>query len=273
VDSVPNTTNGALGIGANNRYFGVFVIWGTTPQYTAVYNYNGNPFVNSGNENNLALYKRNNNADLTWVNAAAALNTTTKTLTATGQFTEYILGTSSGSLPIQLFTFTVAKQNTTALLFWETASEQNNRGFEIERSGDGINFISIGWVNGIGNSSMVQHYSFTDATPLKGNNFYRLKQIDLDAKIALSSIRRINFDAAVNFTVYPNPVKNDAILQLSENGATIRLTDASGKELWHREMINSGMIRIPMQQMAAGLYVVQVINSKGEAAIQKIIKQ
>jgi uncharacterized delta-60 repeat protein len=273
VDSVPNITNGAPGIGANNRYFGVFVIGGTTPQYTAVYNYNGNPFVNAGNENNLALYKRNNNADLTWVNAAAALNTTTKTLTATGQFTEYILGNSGSPLPVQWLSFTVTKQNTTALLLWQTASEQNNKGFEIERSSDGINFTAIGWVNGVGNSSIIQNYSFIYATPLKGKNFYRLKQIDFDAKITLSDIRRINFDAAVNFTVYPNPVKNEAVLQLSDNVATIRLTDISGKEIWRREKANTGTVIIPMQYLSSGFYLIQVTSSNGEMAIQKIIKQ
>jgi len=93
VDEVPNTTNGINGAGTNNRYFGVFNANLTAAAYTATYNYTGNSFVTAGNENMLALYKRADNAAAIWNNAAAALNTTANTLTATGQNTEYMLGT------------------------------------------------------------------------------------------------------------------------------------------------------------------------------------
>ena len=180
---------------------------------------------------------------------------------------------SSLVLPVSMLSFDAIRSATGVKLSWVTASEQNNKGFEIQRSADGINFNAIGWVNGVGNSSTMHSYSFTDAAPLKGKNFYRLKQIDLDAKSVLSDTRKINFDAAVNFTVYPNPVKNEALLQLNENAVTIRLTDVSGKELWRREKTNAGTITIPMQQLSSGLYFIQVTNSNGEMTTQKIIKQ
>jgi hypothetical protein len=93
VDEVPNTTNGINGAGTNDRYFGVFNANLTAPAYTATYNYTGNSFVTAGNENMLALYKRADNAATIWNNASAVLNTTANTLTATGQNTEYMLGT------------------------------------------------------------------------------------------------------------------------------------------------------------------------------------
>lgn len=274
VDSLPNTINGAPGIGSNNRYFGVFVIGGTTPQYTATYNYNGNPLVNAGNENNLALYKRNNNADVLWVNSSAVLNTTTKTLTATGQFTEYILGLSSGALPVSLLSFTAQKNGNTVILNWATSSEQNNRGFEIQRSSDGISFNRIGWVDGVGNSSSLQNYSFTDAAPAKGKNFYRFNQIDIDDKSKLSPIRKIYFDQQLNISVYPNPVASLLNVQAGIKITGIKIFTTEGKLVWQQSgTTGSFLVQVPLRNMAAGLYLLELADAEGNKQLQKFIKK
>jgi hypothetical protein len=274
VDSLPNTNNGITGLATNNRYFGVFVIGGTAPQYTATYNYNGNPLVNAGNENNLALYKRNNNADITWVNSSAVLNTTTKTLTATGQFTEYILGLSSGALPVSLLSFTAQKNRNTVVLNWATSSEQNNKGFEVQRSSDGINFNRIGWVDGVGNSSSLQNYSFTDAAPAKGKNFYRLNQVDIDGKAKLSAIRKIDFNSPFDITIYPNPATDVLNVQVSKNISGIKIVDAQGKLIWQQEN-NTGLLSIPVsvQKLTAGLYILEVSDAAGNKQMKKFIKE
>ncbi len=177
-------------------------------------------------------------------------------------------------LPVGLLEFKAAKRNNSVELSWTTTSEQNNSGFEIQRSVDGINFTKTGWVNGAGNSSTLQHYYFTDAMPAKGKNFYRLNQIDFDGRNKLSDIRKVNFEATVDFTVYPNPVITTAQVQLNENAAVIRLLDISGKELWHKEKNRAGgTVTIPMQYFSSGIYLLQVTNNSGEAVTQKIIKQ
>jgi hypothetical protein len=99
VSEKPNTEAGIENPGTNNRYFGVFSAGLTNPQYTATYNYNGNSFVTAGNESQLGLFKRNDNATTAWSNASATLNTTAKTLTAGGQSTEYVLGVSNCTIP------------------------------------------------------------------------------------------------------------------------------------------------------------------------------
>ena len=91
VNEKPNTENGIAGAGTNNRYFGVFNANLNSPTYTALYNYNGNPFASSG-EPDLTLFKRNDNAATSWSISAATLNTAANTLTAIGQNTEYVLG-------------------------------------------------------------------------------------------------------------------------------------------------------------------------------------
>ncbi|MFZ1306414.1 MAG: LamG-like jellyroll fold domain-containing protein, partial [Ferruginibacter sp.] len=99
VKDIPNTTNGTVGIGENDHYFGVHVSGGTAPQYTATYNYTGNIIVTPASEPTLQLYKRNNNSDTLWTNSGATLNMPANTLTITGQNTEYIIA-AGGTEPV-----------------------------------------------------------------------------------------------------------------------------------------------------------------------------
>lgn len=92
VSEAPNSTSGITEVGTNNRYFGVFNANLSSPTYTATYNYSGNPFVTTSNEQLVTMFKRNDNAASTWTNSTAVLNATANTLTATGQNTEYMLG-------------------------------------------------------------------------------------------------------------------------------------------------------------------------------------
>ena len=92
VKEQPTVLTGTSGVGNNDKYVGVFQVEGTSPQYTAVYNYNGNPLVEESNESGLLLFKRNDNAATTWINSAATLNTSDNTLAVTGQSSEYMLG-------------------------------------------------------------------------------------------------------------------------------------------------------------------------------------
>lgn len=74
------------------------------------------------------------------------------------------------------------------LLVWQTIKEKDNEGFEIERSQDGIAWNSIGFVAGNGNTVETHDYEFLDDKPLKGINYYRLKQVSSDGKYEYSRI-------------------------------------------------------------------------------------
>ncbi|MFZ4544511.1 MAG: LamG-like jellyroll fold domain-containing protein, partial [Saprospiraceae bacterium] len=93
----PNSETGINGVGTNDRYFGVFNANMSAPSYTATYNYDTNPFVTTSNESNLAMYKRADNSVSSWSNTVATLNTTSNTLVATGQSTEYMLGINASN--------------------------------------------------------------------------------------------------------------------------------------------------------------------------------
>lgn len=85
-------------------------------------------------------------------------------------------------LPITLTGFTGVAKDFGVTLNWTTSTEINNQYFEVLRASDNGEFTVIGNLNGAINSSESKNYTFTDYNPLNGNNYYTLKQVDLDGK-------------------------------------------------------------------------------------------
>ncbi|MEO8861263.1 MAG: LamG-like jellyroll fold domain-containing protein [Ginsengibacter sp.] len=269
VDTIPNTTNGANS-GGNNKYFGVFQIGGTTPTYTAVYNYNGNPLVIPSSENMLGLFKRHDNSVTSWTDCGAALNTTNKTLTTTGQSTEYILGVTSGTLPVSLINFAAYKQNATVKLSWQSQNEISFSRYDVEKSKDGISFTSIGTVNAL-HGSLTNTYSLIDNAPAHGYNFYRLKQINADGQFTYSKIIKVDFSKQLLVTITPNPARDYLNFNTSDLIKEIRLLGLDGKVINKWTNI-SGITTLNISNLAAGVYIVKMITAN-EVLSQKIIKE
>jgi hypothetical protein len=269
VDTIPNTTNGANS-GENNKYFGVFQVGGIAPTYSAVYNYTGNPLYNANYDYLLALYKRHNNSDVAWVNSGAILNTTNKTLTAIGQSTEYILGVTASTLPITLINFAALKENAAVQLSWQSENEINFSKFEVERSSDGLSFVSIGSVNAL-HGSATNSYSLTDNAPSIGYNFYRLKQINSDGQFTYSKIIKIDFSKQLLISITPNPAKNYITVTTSDVIKELRLISLDGKMV-NRWSNVSGTSTLDISNIAAGVYILKMITAT-EMQSQKIVKQ
>ena len=126
-------------------------------------------------------------------------------------------------LPIELISFSAKLINNSVFLEWETATETNNYGFEIERASTSLstreanfngqnqidNWQKIGFVPGNGNSNSSNKYTFTDNNPPVGMLKYRLKQIDSDGTNSYSNEIEIELKSIPNeFALsqnYPNP--------------------------------------------------------------------
>jgi uncharacterized delta-60 repeat protein len=136
-------------------------------------------------------------------------------------------------LPFTLASFIATKKQNSILLNWQTASETNNSYFAIERSNNSnTNFKEIARVNSKGNSSQTQQYGFEDITPLKGANYYRLKQIDKNGKVTTSKIVLVDFINGVVIKLYPNPVKTNLNIEgLTGSTTTLSIIDVNGKVL------------------------------------------
>ena len=189
-----------------------------------------------------------------------------------------IAGLTPSALPLKLDAFTATKKPTGIQLNWETISEQNTSYFEIERSTDGTNFVSIGRVNAIGNSATRQYYSFTDVQPFPGTNFYRLKMADNDAAFTLSRIIAVKNENSIRLQVFPNPVSDVLQVQLpslKKETVTISITDAVGKSVYTRStQLSEGnnASSIPVQHLPKGTYYF-ILTNKEERQSIKFIKQ
>jgi hypothetical protein len=187
----------------------------------------------------------------------------TNTATNTNQFrlddvTLTATGPSCLSLPIDFSSLNVVKQTTSTLLSFSTASERNNDFFAIERSNDGRTFEEIGQVKGAGTSQAPQYYTFTDKQPLPGKNYYRLRQVDFDGKVAYSAVVNVVFSQSGDIRLAPSPATDLVLVQLdqpaTEDGLW-QVFDVAGRLVqsgnWAAE---TDVVSIHVGTLAEGMY-------------------
>ena len=143
-------------------------------------------------------------------------------------------------VPVELLAFTASIRNSEIQLLWSTASELNNRGFEIERSvNDNNEFVTVGFVDGKGSSTEINYYSFTDNPQLSGVNqlYYRLKQVDFDGTFSYSDIVNVSYDVPAEFVLsqnFPNPFNPSTRISYfvpKESFVSIKVYDFLGREV------------------------------------------
>ena len=147
-------------------------------------------------------------------------------------------------LPVELIDFTANKKKSDIQLNWQTASEENNAGFDIQKSKNGRDWQSIGFVTGKGITSELQQYAFTDPQPYDGNNYYRLKQIDHNGKFEFSQVRHVLMTGLENthLQIYPNPSPGHFTLRLhnpKREKANIKLFDSIGNLIWEQSFLET----------------------------------
>ena len=106
--------------------------------------------------------------------------------------------------PVELVFFEATVLEDRVQLTWQTASESNNLGFEIERKSSQTEFSNIGFVPGGGTTTTSQRYTFTDTDINPGEFFYRLKQIDTNGLVHFSETIRVTITPAQAFVLMPN---------------------------------------------------------------------
>ena len=206
-------------------------------------------------------------------------------LSTCGVITDTIKITITNPTPVTLLDFSGLNTPQGNRLNWSTASEQNNAGFEIQRSIDGQRFTTIGYVKSSalnGNSQQALAYQFLDASPVAGKNYYRLKQVDLDQKSSLSrviSLQVKQIALSMSTMVFPNPTSNMVNLSIKSNMAGSiggYVTDAQGK-IMHRFTrnltIGTQTIQWPVSSWAPGTYHIRITDRNGYQQNQSFIKK
>ena len=178
------------------------------------------------------------------------------------------------TLPVELVSLTAyGVENSYINVDWVTASEVNNEGFEIQRSINGVDFKSIGFINGNGNSTEVNDYSYVDYEVQKNVvYYYRLKQIDFNGEYEITDLvsASLKGDQDFNVNVYPNPLRiTDEItveIQSSfDSKADLKIFDVVGQLiLFENVKLSKGInqYQINNNTFAAGQYFVVVNMSE-----------
>lgn len=195
-----------------------------------------------------------------------------------------------GALPVELTSFTSKIIGNTVNLKWNTATEVENYGFDIQRSVVGgqrsSDWEKIGFVHGHGNSNSPKEYSFVDniSSP-NGKYFYRLKQIDNDGSYDFSGIVEADFGLPNKFELkqnYPNPFNPSTEIGFAlakEGKVTLNVYNVLGVKvatLLNNEYREAGYHTLQFTtqsyQLPSGIYYYK-LESSGNVQVRKMILQ
>ncbi|OYU97616.1 MAG: hypothetical protein CFE21_04805 [Bacteroidetes bacterium B1(2017)] len=213
-------------------------------------------------------------------NGAGGYNRTYTRIGTTPVNLRFVFDSCSVALPVNLVRFEANYNAGSVELNWATASEENNKGFAVERSLDGKGFIQIGFVSGKGTSAQLNKYSFADASAFEKAHtlFYRLKQIDFDGASNYSQTVSVQENAKENGTVIhvsPNPFENTISILANEQfvgSSKVQVIDLQGRIIEEQNIqIELGLNQVQLcktAELPGGVYYLKL--SQGE--LEKIVR-
>ncbi len=191
----------------------------------------------------------------------------------------YVATYSSTPLPITLLNFTVTKQGDNAQLNWSTSSEENNKGFEIQRSTDQSTWTVLNFIAGAGNSQTEKDYQYLDQNLPAGTYYYRLRQVDYDGNSSFSKVVSVTFDGGVALELkqnQPNPFSNYTSISMvipKAGRVQLMLYDQMGRpiQLLMDEEKMPGTYTVSMNKngLSSGIYYYKM-NALGQVIVKKM---
>ncbi len=195
-----------------------------------------------------------------------------------------INSTSSVATPVELISFSIHQQNNNINLNWETATEVNNYGFEVEsKNWTTDEWTTIGFVEGNGNSNSKKQYSFADYNILDGIVKYRLKQIDFDGSFEYSDEVEIEIENNLEYKLVqnsPNPFNPTTIITFSipkDGFVTLSIYNVLGEKV--DELVNEELTRgihnytWNAVNFSSGIYIYSIsVNDFSEVIKMNLIK-
>lgn len=178
-----------------------------------------------------------NNINIDWMTPSTNSVPTAADFAGLGYSTLEGISNGASPLPVELTSFSAYRKADHVNLRWNTATETNNFGFEIERRNDDGAWTNIGFVAGHGNSNSPKRYDFEDAVAgMRGRISYRLKQIDRDGSVEYSSTVMVRMDdeSVELISAYPNPFNPTTTVNFSlATGSPVHLGlfDVTGREV------------------------------------------
>jgi len=179
-------------------------------------------------------------------------------------FGHYTLGVASATyLPVKFGTVSATTVGNSVKVSWESLSEVNVASYVVEGSTDGISFTAKGTVIAKGASD----YSFVDADPSAGVNYYRIKEVDNNGAATYSGVVSAKEIATSSLSIYPNPVANKQLNFVVNTGAAnyiLKVTNILGQSVLTRTVSHNGgttsySLSLPAN-IKAGTYFVKLSN-------------
>ncbi len=230
----------------------------------------------------------------TFDNAAALNNTTITRLSVigvNGAFAAFSdvkeigspgLIASSATLPVTILSLRATQKTTGILLDWSIQTELNIGKYEVERSTDGVHFTYAATVSAKGNRTSLTAYSWLDANPAAGVNYYRVKVLGKNGDVQFTNIVRLQPNTGIQrITVYPNPVKGNS-LTLEFNGLkkgiyTLSLYNNYGQRLFSSQINYEGGASAQTialdTVLTAGIYQLRILNSEQQIITKTLIAE
>jgi hypothetical protein len=194
-------------------------------------------------------------------------NITTDLLT---NFSPFVFGKIAfGSLPVKFGNVKAYQQGSGVRIDWSNLTESDLVNYTIERSADGQIFTPLSTVNPILNNGSRADYSYFDATPLNGINFYRIQSLETDGKKLYSVIVRVDTkNDNIKVTIYPNPVTDGQLLLqtsgLQRGSYIITVVNAVGQQVHSKSLNHAGggvtqSVQLP-ESLKPGIYSLQMMS-------------
>jgi len=173
--------------------------------------------------------------------------------------------------PVELSSMSLEVAGNSVILIWSTATETNNKGFEVQRKSE-KSWDTIGYVEGHGTVTTASDYTFIDSKPISGKNVYRLKQIDFNGDYKYSEVESVTFSSIENSINqnYPNPFNPTTTISFSlseEGNVKIEIYDSNGRliEKLIEQNYAKGKHEISFngEKLASGIYFyrIEALNS------------
>jgi hypothetical protein len=179
-------------------------------------------------------------------------------------------------LPVKLTSLTATKKEETVVVEWQVQDESGMEKYQVQRSVDGNNFITVG--NTAAKNNGTGKYNFIDTDPSTGNNYYRIASVSKDGQISYSSIVKVRMGTFnESISVFPNPVENGIIhlqfLNQQQGKYSIRLISSSGEVILSKNINHAGNNNktILSKNLPKGIYQLEIMKPDGSVKVLKLL--
>jgi Secretion system C-terminal sorting domain len=189
------------------------------------------------------------------------------------------------NLPVEFVSFTANTTGTIVNLSWATATENNNQGFEVQRSTNGTDYLPVGFIQGHGTTTETQQYNFVDRGVTAGTYTYRLKQVDFNGTYGYSNTVDVDVTAPSEYSLdqnYPNPFNPSTKISFglaTDSRVSLKIFNILGQEvmtLFNGNMVAGGHeVNFDASGLNSGIYFYRLdatgVNGNNFSDVKKMI--